>query len=421
MKNRIAATLGASAFLVGVGSTVLLYENVRVKRYEQDVAIMKERYNLKMKEMEKQRDELTQIVNRYQQEELKQKKILEHKLKKYPILKYGLPGELDRDIFYYDSYISKIDQSRKVPKWVANSLSLSKESGLISRESSTFGHDPNDGIPMEFKPSNSDYWHSGYDRGHMIPAGDMRNKSQKAMDETFYLLQNIVPQDSRNNRGYWRRLEHFVRALPKEYKQVHVVSGPLYLATDHDKILNRGKDEFGNPSPSKRILSHAVIGDNQISVPTHLFKVILAEMETQDMKPGQTKPLVMSAFLLPNAHIPPDTELSKFEVPVKELEKKVGFHFFQKARIPDPGSNQNGLLELMSLCAHSRTQCKMEPEDLSFEFIYEINQSKSIDELNQVWQSMLKQGTKPHAWTKEAYDKKLEFLMALEKRKANAN
>src|SRR6266576_5362968 len=47
-----------------------------------------------------------------------------------------------------------------------------------------------------------------YDRGHMDPAQDFKY-SVKAMSQSF-LLSNMVPQVSSNNRGIWARLEQRV-------------------------------------------------------------------------------------------------------------------------------------------------------------------------------------------------------------------
>ena len=53
----------------------------------------------------------------------------------------------------------------------------------------------------------SDYTRSGYDRGHMAPAGDMK-WSETAMQESFY-MSNVCPQNRNLNRGDWKDLEEF--------------------------------------------------------------------------------------------------------------------------------------------------------------------------------------------------------------------
>lgn len=67
--------------------------------------------------------------------------------------------------------------------------SLSRGKG-VDRSNSTFKED--DSIPAQFRARLNDYFKSGFDRGHMVAAADVKN-SQVSMDETFYLT-NIAPQ-----------------------------------------------------------------------------------------------------------------------------------------------------------------------------------------------------------------------------------
>ncbi len=69
---------------------------------------------------------------------------------------------------------------------------------------------------------------SGFDRGHLAPAGNHK-QSQEHCDETFF-LSNIAPQVGAGfNRDKWEHLERYVRKLTKRYKNVYVCTGPLYL------------------------------------------------------------------------------------------------------------------------------------------------------------------------------------------------
>lgn len=83
-------------------------------------------------------------------------------------------------------------------------------------------------ICFNFRSRNTDYKHSGFDRGHMAAAGNHR-VCQKHVDQTF-LLSNMAPQVGVGfNRDSWNRLERHVRKLTRTYPNVYVCTGPLYL------------------------------------------------------------------------------------------------------------------------------------------------------------------------------------------------
>jgi endonuclease G, mitochondrial len=103
-------------------------------------------------------------------------------------------------------------------------------------------------LPRGDSAQLADYKKSGYDRGHMSPAGDRWSK--QGMAESFSLA-NIVPQDPSNNRRIWSRIEQAVRRLVEESGDAYVVTGPLF---------------------SGRQLQ--TIGDSRVFVPTQLYKVI---------------------------------------------------------------------------------------------------------------------------------------------------
>ena len=49
-----------------------------------------------------------------------------------------------------------------------------------------------------------------------------------------------------------------------------------------------------------------VIGDNQVAVPTHFFKVLVGELDNQQLE--------MEAYVLPNEPIPDNVALTTFQV-----------------------------------------------------------------------------------------------------------
>lgn len=140
----------------------------------------------------------------------------------------------------------------------------------------------------------SDYRGSGYDRGHLAPAGDM-GWSEKSMSQSF-LLSNMSPQQAGFNRGVWKRLESQVRTWAMERDSLLVITGPLVTPTDHS------------------------IGESRIKVPSWYFKVVV------DLSPPDH---AMLAFLLP--HASSKAGLADFAISVDSLESFTGHDFFALA------------------------------------------------------------------------------------------
>jgi endonuclease G len=227
------------------------------------------------------------------------------------LFEYGFPGPV-ADLASRQALISSYDRRTRNPHWVAEHItpaSLAQRGG--DRKNSTFLEDPL--IPDKFQAKLKDYFRSGYDRGHQVPAADCK-WSQTAMDETFY-LSNMCPQVGDGfNRDYWAHFEDFCRRLTTKYPSVRVVTGPLYLPKR-------------DPQDGKWYVKYEVIGSPapNVAVPTHFYKVIYAEEGTA---PGGK--VALGAFVLPNAVIPNDKPLSDFEVPLDAVERASGLEFAAK-------------------------------------------------------------------------------------------
>ncbi|XP_040406167.1 nuclease EXOG, mitochondrial [Cygnus olor] len=218
--------------------------------------------------------------------------------------KYGFP-EAGTETRCYTNHALSYDQAKRVPRWVIEHISKQKTLGNADRRHCKFRPDPN--IPLMFSAVNEDYLGSGWSRGHMAPAGD--NKfSTRAMAETFY-LSNIVPQNYENNAGFWNRMEMYCRELTERFEDVWVVSGPLTLPQTNDD--------------GKKSVTYQVIGKDDVAVPSHLYKVILARRTRTS-----TEPLVLGAFVVPNDPIGFSHQLTEFQVNIEELEKMAGLVFF---------------------------------------------------------------------------------------------
>ena len=70
-----------------------------------------------------------------------------------------------------------------------------------------------------------------------------------------------------------------------------------------------------------------VLGRSHVVVPTHLYKVIIVEMENSVVYAG-TPALWLGGFILPNHCIPMSVPISTFFAPVPLVEMLAGFYFF---------------------------------------------------------------------------------------------
>lgn len=222
---------------------------------------------------------------------------------------YGFPGPV-ADVANRTALISSYDRRLRNPHWVVEHItpeSLRQRDG--DRKHSSFTEDPS--IPEKFRGLLKDYFRSGYDRGHQVPAADCK-WSQAAMDDTFF-LSNMCPQVGDGfNRDYWAHFEDFCRHLTRRYPSVRIATGPLYLPHQ-------------DPQDKKWYVKYEMIGaPPSIAVPTHFYKVIFAE----DGKVGGN--VAVGAFVLPNARIPNEVPLSSFEVPIEAVEKASGLEFASK-------------------------------------------------------------------------------------------
>ena len=205
----------------------------------------------------------------------------------YDNLALGIPGKCDTLIDrpgYALGYIEYHEQAAFVIYKLTAREALTKEAQRTNR----FRRDPE--IPTG-SATTADYRRSGYDRGHLAPAADMAFSVQTMADSFF--MSNMSPQKPAFNRGIWKRLEEQVRQIAIREKAIYVVTGPIL--------------------PKKKTVT---IGANQVTVPTHYYKVIF------DLTP----PRKMIGFILPNEGS--DRQLEDFAVTVDVVEKATGLDFF---------------------------------------------------------------------------------------------
>jgi endonuclease G len=205
--------------------------------------------------------------------------------------KLGIPGK-EGALLCRKGYLLAHDPDHKTPLWVAEHLTYEKADASLAR-TNNFQADPD--LEEGERAELADYKGSGYDRGHMAPAADMR-WDQQAMEESFF-LSNMVPQVGKGmNQGIWKNLEEKVRAWGVNRGEVYIYTGPIYTGTPK------------------------VIGANKVAVPSHLYKIVYDPVQVEAI-----------AFIMPNQKLN-TADMPKYIVSIRDIEEKTDLNFLSKLR-----------------------------------------------------------------------------------------
>ncbi len=196
----------------------------------------------------------------------------------------------------YEGFTVDFNPENRTPNYVAWVLQGHETDGATSRSNKFWTDEELDGCP-----DTRDYSHSGYDRGHMCPAGEQK-WSDKAMHHSF-VMANICPQKHELNTGAWKTLEDKERSWARRDSAIVIVAGPIYDISDSETI-----------------------GRNKVRVPSAFFKVLLAPF---------AKPMRAIGFVYPNMKC--DGNMQAYAVSVDDVEKMTGLDFF--SALPDDIEN----------------------------------------------------------------------------------
>ncbi len=213
------------------------------------------------------------------------------------LLNVILPREIPSQTKAYEGFFVSFNEQNKTPNYVSWELLGSETDGEASRKDEKFWQDTS----ISGCPNTSDYTRSGYDRGHMYPAGDAKWSSE-SMRQCFSMA-NMTPQEHSLNAGAWKTLEEKERIWAKRDGSLIIVAGPIYQPED-DKT----------------------IGEANVRVPSAFFKVILA--------PKADNPRAIG-FVYPNSHCPGN--MKNYSCSVDYVEQLTGYDFF--LALPDDIEN----------------------------------------------------------------------------------
>ena len=207
------------------------------------------------------------------------------------LLAVSIPKGLSNQVLNYKAIRINFNPSLRIPNCVAYELTatmvdMSDAPGHESRKSYNYAKDAD----VKSCPENWEYRGSGYSRGHMAPAMDMRwDKTTMAQ---CFMMTNMCPQDVKLNNDHWRVLEEKIHRWGKRDKRLMVYTGPIMGKSP--KMI--GKDKAN------------------IAVPDAFFKVVYA--------PDQGRAI---AFIYENRPCPGN--ISKYAVTVAEVERRTGLTF----------------------------------------------------------------------------------------------
>tara|TARA_Y100000768_G_C23990477_1_gene692183 strand:+ start:4570 stop:5292 length:723 start_codon:yes stop_codon:yes gene_type:complete len=189
---------------------------------------------------------------------------------------------LNKEVIDHSYYSLCYNEKHEQSQWTEHKLNKSLISGLQTR-TNNFREDPK---ITSGSAGSRDYRGSGYDRGHLVPAGDMK-ENYTSMSESFF-MSNMSPQKPGFNRGIWRVLEEEIRSWVKNTELI-VLTGP---------VLRSGLDQIKG-----------------ISIPDQFYKIVYHPQSGR-----------MIGFLLNNEYS--RTPLEEFAVSVNEIEQLTGIDFF---------------------------------------------------------------------------------------------
>lgn len=195
-----------------------------------------------------------------------------------------LPTSTTGQVIKHQYYTLSYSEPHEQAEWVYYILTPDLINGSVSRT---------DNFRPDIKTGSAqllDYRGSGYDRGHLCPAGDMK-LNRTAMSESFF-MSNMSPQHPSFNRGIWKSLEATVRNWAIEEGRIYVVTAG---------VLSRGLQE---------------IGSSGVDVPQRYYKVVYDPTGAEKM----------IALVMPNQK--GTKPLEEYVVSVDYVESITGIDFF---------------------------------------------------------------------------------------------
>lgn len=212
------------------------------------------------------------------------------------------------------AYLTVVDPQAKIPVYVSYALTPDHALGCLPR-TDAFAADAS----LPNGPTPSDYAGTGYDKGHVAPDGDMSWTLQAELES--FLMTNMLPQLPGLNRGIWKLLETSIRGWSVQQGRTFIIyAGPLY--GPGDKTIGKG-----------------------VVVPHGFFKIVI------DTNTG-----AVAGWQFPHeANL--GTDLTKFRVPVSQIEQTAGIQFAFPSNATELNPGREWQVDFGKLAQAKRQKC----------------------------------------------------------------
>lgn len=202
------------------------------------------------------------------------------------LMTIGVPDALSDTLVRYEAFDVYFNSDWGIADCAVYELTSTELGGTADREGD-FMRD----VSVAGCPEPSEYIGCGMDRGHLVPAADLK-WSEEAMRQSF-LLTNVAPMHKALNGGGWAKLEEKVREWAVRDSALLVFTGP---------VVNTGD---------------TTLSSGRVKVPSAFYKVIMAPC---------VRPARVIAFIYPNGSS--GGRLRQYAVSVDDVEQKTGLDFF---------------------------------------------------------------------------------------------
>jgi endonuclease G len=194
------------------------------------------------------------------------------------------------------------------PNWVSWHLDDTWVGSLARVD--TFRADP--AVPSDwYRVLASDYFGSGFDRGHMTPNADRDPETSRPINQATFLMTNMIPQAPDNNQGPWADLENYLRTL--------LPANELYIVSGGSGTGGTGNSGFMNS-----------FANGHVTVPAQTWKValVLPKASGDDVQ-RVTAAARTIAVILPNAQGIRNVDWQTYLVSVDQVEALTEYDFFE--------------------------------------------------------------------------------------------